>query len=291
MLKSMCQGNARLADSAIRMDRPELAYDYETLQALQEEYPEDDLYFVTGSDKLLVLPRWHCVEALIHDFRILVAKRGEDDLEKIKEIRPFIAEHWDRFAVFPVPDEILQISSSAFRERVHLGDLTASELVTENVWNLLNQYGKLPRNAIPNFHAEGYEFLSNFYPASVTYQGLTFQNNEAAFQAQKTFDESTKEQFTEFSPGKAKGVGRRVALRPDWEEVKAEIMYEIVLAKFTQHPELAEKLLETGDQALVEGNSWNDTCWGVNLQTGQGENRLGVILMRVREKLRCFAKA
>ena len=92
-------------------------------------------------------------------------------------------------------------------------------------------------------------------------------------------------------PGKAKGVGRRVALRPDWEEVKAEIMYEIVLSKFTQHPELAEKLLETGDKTLVEGNSWNDTCWGVNLQTGQGENRLGVILMRVREKLRCFAKA
>lgn len=44
-------------------------------------------------------------------------------------------------------------------------------------------------------------------------------------------------------------------------------------------------LLATGDAVLKEGNTWNDVFWGVSLKTGQGENNLGKILMRVREKL------
>ena len=75
-------------------------------------------------------------------------------------------------------------------------------------------------------------------------------------------------------------------LRPDWEKVKNGIMEEIVCAKFTQHTDLAEKLLATGDRVLVEGNHWGDTFWGVDTRTGQGENHLGKILMKVREELR-----
>ena len=102
----------------------------------------------------------------------------------------------------------------------------------------------------------------------------------------KDSDSVCKVQFTEFGPGKSKGVGRRVQLRPDWEDVKTGIMEEIVRAKFTQHPELAARLLATGDKVLVEGNHWGDTCWGVDTRTGQGENRLGKILMKVREELK-----
>lgn len=61
-------------------------------------------------------------------------------------------------------------------------------------------------------------------------------------------------------------------------------MYEICKAKFTQHKDLAEKLLETGDEELVEGNKWNDTYWGVC--NGKGKNQLGKILMRIREELK-----
>ena len=50
--------------------------------------------------------------------------------------------------------------------------------------------------------------------------------------------------------------------------------------------QLAEQLLATGDKLLVEGNRRGDTCWGVDVRTGQGENRLGRILMKVREELR-----
>ena len=61
-------------------------------------------------------------------------------------------------------------------------------------------------------------------------------------------------------------------------------MYEIVLAKFTQNPDLKEKLLATGDEHLEEGNTWGDTTWGT--VNGIGENRLGIILMKVRRNCR-----
>lgn len=129
-----------------------------------------------------------------------------------------------------------------------------------------------------------YDFLSNFYVAPVTYNGLTFQSNEAAFQAQKTLNEGQRRKFTRMAPNKAKAKGRNVILRSDWEQIKNKIMYEICYAKFTQNPELKEKLLATGDEELVEGNTWHDTYWGVCNR--RGKNKLGKILMRVREELR-----
>lgn len=129
-------------------------------------------------------------------------------------------------------------------------------------------------------------FLSNFYEAAIEYGGLVYGNNEAAFQAQKCMTDEERVQFTKLTPGQSKYVGRRVLLRPDWETVKFGIMEEIVRAKFTQHPELAEKLLATGDKIIVEGNSWGDTVWGVDSRTGNGENHLGRILMKIRQEHR-----
>jgi len=126
-------------------------------------------------------------------------------------------------------------------------------------------------------------FLSNFYEAPVMYQGLTYQNNEAAFQAQKTLDENERIKFTELNPSEAKYLGRHIKLRPDWENIKTNVMYEICLAKFTQNPDLKEKLLATNDKHLEEGNTWGDKIWGT--VNGIGENRLGTILMKIRNEL------
>lgn len=284
-LESICRADARLSVSRIQLERSGKGYDYEMMLDLQKENPGCELYFLIGSDKLYILPRWHRIDEFLRDFRVLAAKRGEDDLEKIREIRPYINEHWDSFEFFPLPDGIGGISSTAFREKLHDGDETAKEMVPQGVWEILDRNGKIPWRAISSFRDE-YRFLSNFYEAEVTYEGLTYGSNEAAFQAQKCMDETEKKQFTEFGPGKSKGIGRKVRLRPDWEEVKTGIMEEIVRAKFTQHPELADMLLETEDKALVEGNHWGDTCWGVDTRTGQGENCLGRILMKVRAELR-----
>lgn len=138
---------------------------------------------------------------------------------------------------------------------------------------------------ISSFRGE-YFFLSNFYMAIVTYNGCTFTNSEAAFQAQKCTDPEAIKNFCYMSPSEAKKHGRRVILRKDWEDMKIDIMHKIVYAKFTQNPELKEKLLATGDSYLEEDNNWGDCFWGT--VNGIGKNHLGKILMQVRKELRDF---
>lgn len=140
-------------------------------------------------------------------------------------------------------------------------------------------------NVINNFHGE-HDYLSNFRPARITWEGLTYLNAEAAFQAAKVLTDEERMPFTVLPPNKAKRMGRQVKLRADWEQVKTQVMEEVVRAKFTQNPDLAALLLATGDAELIEGNTWGDTCWGVDIRTGRGENRLGKILMKVRAELR-----
>ena len=133
---------------------------------------------------------------------------------------------------------------------------------------------------------EEYSFLSNFYPAVLTFEGKTYLNSEAAYQAAKCADEREKEQFTGLTADESKRLGGKVALRSDWDEVKQDVMRAVVYAKFTQNRYLAEWLLKTGERYLQEGNRWNDTFWGVNIKTGEGENHLGKILMSLREEFR-----
>lgn len=131
--------------------------------------------------------------------------------------------------------------------------------------------------------SDEYEFLSNFCFSKITYDGLEYLSAESAYQAQKTLDLEKRKQFQLYLPSRAKRHGRKLKLRPDWEQVKDKIMYEIVLAKFTQNDSLRIALLSTTDSELIEGNTWGDTYWGV--YKGQGQNKLGKILMDVRHQL------
>lgn len=141
---------------------------------------------------------------------------------------------------------------------------------------------------IDNFDKE-WAFLSNFYESEIEFDGITYPTNEHFFQAMKTFDIDERRAIANaLTPGKAKRMGRRVALRPDWEEVKDEIMLEGLYRKFADE-QLGEWLLETGDQKLVEGTTWHDKYWGICKCPkcgGQGKNRLGQLLMVVRNELR-----
>lgn len=129
-----------------------------------------------------------------------------------------------------------------------------------------------------------YYFLSNFYNAPVTYKGITYLNNEAAFQAMKVLTDKERVEFAQLQPNKAKRLGRKVKLRTGWDEIKDSFMYEICLEKFIQNSDLREELIDTGYQELIEGNTWYDYYWGVC--NGRGKNKLGQILMRVRDELR-----
>lgn len=134
------------------------------------------------------------------------------------------------------------------------------------------------------------EFLSNFYPSLISDGATIFPTVEHYFQASKT---SSSTEYAAIavapSPGKAKRLGRKCSLRPDWEEVKDKVMYEALQKKFSI-PELKEKLLNTGNEELEEGNWWHDNYWGnyhcIKCNNIQGKNMLGKILMKLREELR-----
>lgn len=139
----------------------------------------------------------------------------------------------------------------------------------------------MPKPAITSFTGE-YRFLSNFYRVDVELgrDGDVYPTVENAYQAAKTTDRSERIPFRSCTPGQAKRMGRRLELRPDWEEVKVDIMRHLLRQKFASGP-LARLLLATGDAELVEGNTWNDTFWGVC--RGKGRNMLGKLLMETRK--------
>lgn len=140
---------------------------------------------------------------------------------------------------------------------------------------------------INNFRGQ-FGFLSNMHDSIIIYQDITYMNAEAAFQSMKTLNIAIRKTFTDLSGPKAKRKGKSVKLRKDWNDVREEIMYEIVKAKFIQNPLLLRKLLATGNELLEEGNIWGDKFWGT--VNGIGENKLGLILMMIRDELRNYFK-
>jgi hypothetical protein len=137
-----------------------------------------------------------------------------------------------------------------------------------------------------------YYELSNFSPHGFQLDGAYWPTVEHYFQAQKFPTQSAyKDKIRQArSPKDAKALGRsrKVPLRPDWEEVKEEVMRRALRAKFLAHPELTAVLLGTEGRELIE-NAPSDYYWGCG-STGTGKNRLGSLLMELRAALRVEAE-
>lgn len=138
---------------------------------------------------------------------------------------------------------------------------------------------------IDRFIGKNY-FLDNFYPSNCIYDGERYATTEHAFQAAKSLDPRTRVLVALCNtPAEAKAFGRNIKpLREDWDQVKVSVMEEILRSKFTRHDDLRQKLLETGDAILIEGNNHRDRFWGQ--YKGEGKNMLGTLLMKLREEFR-----
>jgi len=127
-------------------------------------------------------------------------------------------------------------------------------------------------------------FLSNFSLCLVELDGVNYRTVEHAYQAAKT----TTAEFREAirlceTPGQAKRLGRKTTIRPNWDEIKLDVMRDLLQQKFSTGY-LRTALLATQDRELIEENTWYDTFWGVC--HGEGLNWLGKLLMEIREELR-----
>ncbi len=130
-----------------------------------------------------------------------------------------------------------------------------------------------------------YRWLSNFWPVRITYLGHEYGSVEHAYQASKCADAGDWARFVGITAGEAKKLGRQVRMQADWEDVKLGIMLVLLRKKFARGTALVEKLLTTGEEVLVEGNTWGDRYWG-QCPIGHGHNNLGKLLMQVRAELR-----
>jgi ribA/ribD-fused uncharacterized protein len=143
-----------------------------------------------------------------------------------------------------------------------------------------------------------YEFLSNFAKSPIsllcvgvstpydhTYGEFVYETVEHYYQANKTRTSDRHLIRWAETPGIAKRMGQKVQLRSDWEAKKLIVMRSALGQKFAPGSMMAERLLETGNEDLVEGNNWGDTFWGVDDKLG-GENWLGWLLMAQRAFLR-----
>ncbi|MCE5279465.1 MAG: NADAR family protein [Planctomycetaceae bacterium] len=130
-------------------------------------------------------------------------------------------------------------------------------------------------------------YLSNFAAYPIELDGQIWPTSEHYFQAQKfpRTEHAVRIRQTP-SPMIAARLGRsrRVPIRPDWEQVKDAVMLAALRAKFSQHPDLREMLLATGEARIVE-RAKKDRYWGDG-GDGSGRNRLGELLMQVRDELR-----
>jgi ribA/ribD-fused uncharacterized protein len=135
-----------------------------------------------------------------------------------------------------------------------------------------------------------HEFLSNFYPCEIIFEGSSFSSVEHAYQAAKTLDGAERAMVrSQPTAGRAKRAGRRITVRDDWDQVRLEVMLQLLRAKFSD-PLLGSALRLTGASPLVEGNRWHDTFWGICTDCrsgceGVGENWLGRLLVQVRDEL------
>ena len=133
-----------------------------------------------------------------------------------------------------------------------------------------------------------YGCFSNFSKHGFELDGLYWRTSEHYFQAQKFAGHPEHLEAVRMAktPKEAATMGRDRArpLRPDWEEVKDDVMRKVVLRKFETHEDIRAILLSTGEEELIEKTSY-DYYWGCGTN-GTGKNMLGKILMETRALLK-----
>jgi ribA/ribD-fused uncharacterized protein len=127
-------------------------------------------------------------------------------------------------------------------------------------------------------------FCSNFYPFEIIVDGLKFPTSEHAFAAGKTDDPDwiQKIQLAP-TPASAKRIGKKCPMKDGWGSLRIDRMRKVLSIKFAAGNEMAKLLIATGDEELVEHNTWGDKFFGV--YNGVGENWLGKLLMDRRKEL------
>ena len=281
MLQAMC------TDSRMQVCEKEIgtieARTMPTLLALQEDFPDAGLFFIMGADKLDLLVHLTGKRNFLDSFGVILFTREGRSLESTLKKNEILSRHLDRIVTLPQPEGTEALSSSLIRERMLNGE-ACQDLMCPGAWELFKDFtaADFP-DVIDSFKGE-HAFLGNRHPCEFVWQGVKYHTAEAAFLSSKCKEASERKVYAGCSLDKAVVKAKEQIPYPGWEDARLDIMESIIKAKFEQNPDLMGKLLETGDRILVNGNSKQETFWGIDLYSWEGENNLGKIIMRTRDK-------
>jgi ribA/ribD-fused uncharacterized protein len=140
--------------------------------------------------------------------------------------------------------------------------------------------------------SDRYRDFSNFANYPIEIDGTLWPTSEHYYQAQKFADRDRQERIRSLpnaAAAKRYASKYKAEIRPDWNAVRDAVMERVLRAKFTQHESLRDLLLGSGDETIEE-DSGKDYYWGTGAD-GTGQNKLGLLLMRLRAELREEAAA
>ena len=281
MLQSMC------TDSRTTVCKKEIgtveARTMPTLMELQEEYPDAEIYFLLGSDKLDLLTHLSSHRGFLDMFKVILYARDKAGIIDTLKENDELSRYLHRIVLLPQPEGTDTVSSTRVRERMLKGE-TCADMLCPGVWELFKEVNPADfPDTIDKFKGE-YDFLGNRFACRFIWQGLKYGNAEAAFQSSRCENERERKAFCACSAGKAALKGRDIVPPTGWATERLSIMESVLTAKFEQNPMLIQRLVETGNRLLINENSKGDMFWGVDLYTWEGENMLGKLLMKIREK-------
>ncbi|MBP5291173.1 MAG: DUF1768 domain-containing protein [Lachnospiraceae bacterium] len=282
MLRSMCYDDDRLQVCVKEIGTIE-PRTMPTLQSLQEDNPDAELYFVMGADKIGLLASLAERRAFLDAFRVVLFTREDDGLEESIRTHEVLSNHWNRIVILPQPEGTAGVSSSVVRERMLSGE-SCGDLLCPGVWELFKGFTSKDFPDVINRFKGEHDFLSNRFPCRVLWEGLEYRSAEAAFQASRCLDVKERKVYACCSTDKAVQKGKDQVPYPGWEEARLGIMESILRAKFETNPSLMKKLADTGNRVLLNGNNKQETFWGIDLYSWIGENHLGRIIMNIRDK-------
>lgn len=281
MLQAMIEADPRMQIFKEHMHKP-FSDDVGLMKVLQERYPDAEIFCIFGDDKLDLLDNFSRKHAFFEQYRCILFSRDSGNLMDAIGSHEHLADYRHAFVPVDALDGLERVSSTQIRK--HLFDIdAAADMLHPAVVSILRELKQedFPEEILQ--FKEEFAFLANEYPAKIDYEGVVYPCAASAFLAAGRADPAEKIKISRMNVDIAKMKYSR-SMEEMQAQQQAAIMEEIVRLKFISHPELAEKLMETGDKRLVNGGK-NKKTWGVNLITWEGENKLGVLLMKLRKEL------
>lgn len=120
------------------------------------------------------------------------------------------------------------------------------------------------------------------------YENTFYHSVENFYQAMKTLDREERIKISQMEPKQSKNYckphKKNIIIREDWDIIKEDVMEYALKIKFSQE-KFKKLLLLTREVYIEETNNWNDIYWGVCIKTNTGSNRLGHLIMKIRNEI------